>query len=156
MTKLSGSACSANIHFHSCNRLTWQKRRAVFGIEDRTPPEGLLSLENKNCEIFVIQPPLFFIFGNKKPHRCCGRLYPSTSLRNGADACSPVWTGVPLITCVSVQECSEQQIKHVVCKSHTASGILGIPLSFTLSQMFNFNQMLSVHMQMCAHFKIRS
>lgn len=27
-------------------------------FEDRTPPQGLLSSENKSCKIFVIQPPL--------------------------------------------------------------------------------------------------
>ncbi len=32
----------------------------LFSIEDRTPPQGLLSLENKSCEIFVIHPPLFY------------------------------------------------------------------------------------------------
>lgn len=61
---------SANIHsanttsqFQSINA-----ERAEGGdllsIEDRTPPQGLLSLENKSCEIFVIHPPCFY-FGKR-------------------------------------------------------------------------------------------
>ena len=46
----------------SFNRLmqSEQKGGDLLSIEDRTPPQGLLSLENKSCEIFVIHPPRFY------------------------------------------------------------------------------------------------
>lgn len=63
--KPSANIRCANVFLHSLESIVTDEEGGWEGgvggllcFEDRTPPQGLLSSENKSCKIFVIQPPL--------------------------------------------------------------------------------------------------